>query len=49
MLYKNREINEGLAFFYLSMLAFAGLGLEALLAFLVEPLIYGKTLMSFLL
>lgn len=47
MLYKNREINEGLAFFYLSMLAFAGLGLEALLAFLVEPLIYGKTLSEF--
>lgn len=38
---------NGLVFFVFSLFAFAGLGLEALLAFLIEPLVYGKALSDF--
>ena len=38
---------KGSDYFVLSLLAFVGLGLEALLAFLIEPLIYGKSLNEF--
>jgi len=44
---KECKWNKGLAFLFLSLFAFLGLGLEALLAFLIEPLIYGKTLNEF--
>ena len=44
----NKGIREkGFDYFILSLLAFAGLGLEALLAFLIEPLLYGKSLNEF--
>ncbi len=33
---------KGIDYLSLSLLSFAGLGLEALLAFLIEPMIYGK-------
>lgn len=36
-----------LAFFILSLFAFGGLGFEALLAFLIEPFVYGKALSDF--
>lgn len=39
---KNNKILNGFKFFGLSFLAFLGLGLEALLVFLIEPNIYGK-------
>lgn len=38
---------KGFTFFVLSLFAFAGLGLEVLLAFLIEPLVYGKELSNF--
>lgn len=38
------KLKKGLVFFVLSLFAFAGLGLEALLAFLIEPIVYGKVL-----
>ena len=45
---KGQSISErGFTFFLLSLFAFAGLGLEALLAFLIEPLVYGKGLSDF--
>ena len=34
----------GFNYFILAMLAFSGLGLEALLAFLIEPMIYGSSM-----
>lgn len=40
-------MKKGFAFFTLSLFAFLGLGLEALLAFLIEPLLYNKTLNEF--
>lgn len=33
---------QGFSFLFLALLAFSGLGLEALLALLIEPLIYGQ-------
>ena len=42
MVIEKNTVKNGLNFFYLSLYAFAGLGLEVLLAFLIEPLIYGK-------
>lgn len=38
---------RGFDFFVFSLFAFAGLGLEALFAFLIEPLVYGKELSDF--
>ncbi len=38
---------KGFAFITLSLLAFLGLGLEALLGFLIEPLIYNKSINEF--
>lgn len=38
---------KGLAFFTLSLVTFAGLCVEVLVAFLIEPLIYGKSLNTF--
>lgn len=38
---------RGMVFLLLALLAFGGLGLEMLLAFLIEPLIYGVTLNNF--
>lgn len=43
---KNR-IKRGFLFLLLALLAFGGLGLEMLLAFLIEPLIYGVGLDEF--
>lgn len=42
-----REKRLGWIFLLFSLLAFAGLGLEMLLAFLIEPLIYGYGIDSF--
>ena len=36
------KAKKGLAFFILSLLAVAGMGSEVLLAFFIEPLVYGK-------
>jgi hypothetical protein len=47
MIDKQCKSKKGLVFFIFSLIAFAGLGLEALLAFLIEPLIYGKGLSDF--
>ncbi|NLY89514.1 MAG: hypothetical protein GX085_07855 [Firmicutes bacterium] len=41
------KAKKGLAFFILSLLAFAGMGSEILLAFFIEPLVYGKGLWDF--
>lgn len=38
----NFEQSTGLDFFWLAMTAFAGLGLEVVLAFFLEPLLYGS-------
>ena len=35
---------QGVPFLFLALLAFSGLGIEALLAFLIEPLIYGQSM-----
>lgn len=40
-------VTKGFAFITLSLLAFLGLGLEALLAFLIEPLLYNKSINEF--
>lgn len=44
---EENAFKNGLSFLLLSLYAFAGLGLEVLLAFLIEPLIYGKSLYDF--
>ncbi|HLW33954.1 MAG TPA: hypothetical protein VKX40_16965 [Aequorivita sp.] len=41
------KAKKGLAFFILSLLAVAGMGSEVLLAFFIEPLVYGKGLWDF--
>lgn len=41
------KAKKGLAFFALSLLAFAGMSSEVLLAFFIEPLVYGKGLWEF--
>ncbi|TDT45633.1 hypothetical protein [Fonticella tunisiensis] len=47
MVIEKNNFKNGFNFFCLSLCAFAGLGLEALLAFLIEPFIYGKSLNEF--
>lgn len=46
MITKN-DTKNGFMFLLFALLAFGGLGLEMLLAFLIEPLIYGVTLNDF--
>lgn len=47
MVTERNNFKIGFIFFSLGVYAFAGLGLEALLAFLIEPLIYAKSLNEF--
>lgn len=47
MIGNQRQSKKGLGFFILSLLAFLGLGLDALLALVIEPRIYGKALRHF--
>lgn len=44
---KKKEIKSGFIFLILALFAFGGLGLEMLLAFLIEPLIYSVGLNDF--
>lgn len=43
----NQSFRNGLNFFCLSLLAFAGFGLEIILAFVLEPFFYGRGLNDF--
>jgi len=47
MSHQQEESQSGLMFLLMSLLAFSGLGLEMLLAFFIEPLIYKYTLNQF--
>lgn len=42
-----RSIGQGFGFLLLGLFAFAALGLEALIAFIIEPLVLGKNLNDF--
>ncbi|MDD4351270.1 MAG: hypothetical protein PHP83_03715, partial [Clostridia bacterium] len=42
-----KKVKDGFIFLFFALLAFGGLGLEMLLAFLIEPLIYGIGLEDF--
>lgn len=42
----SKTVVRGLDYLYLALLAFGGLGLEVVLAFLIEPLIYGSEMNS---
>lgn len=46
--HKEQEKNtKGISFLLLGLYAFGGLGFEMLLAFIIEPLLYGESLMEF--
>lgn len=47
MIVKKNTFKKGYNFLELSLYAFGGLGIEALLAFLIEPLIFNKSLNDF--